>query len=139
MINIARWKIILILLVSLLGVLYALPNITGTKAFSALPSWMPGKTMNLGLDLQGGSHILLDVGIETVFEEQFQSVEESARAEFEEEKLLLVRSSAGREGVEFTFRPGQDLSKARGIIRRLLTGADIATRDDTTADNLHRL
>ena len=73
MIHFPRWKIILIFIVSIWGVLYALPNIVGGAWMQEnLPSFMPGKTVNLGLDLQGGSHLLLDVDVNRL-QHPFQS------------------------------------------------------------------
>jgi len=51
MLSFARWKSILIWLVVLLGVASAAPNVFH----------LPGRTLTLGLDLQGGSHIMLKV------------------------------------------------------------------------------
>ena len=67
MIHIARWKIISVIVVCVLALLYSLPNAVPSSArgvFDSLPSWMPGKTVNLGLDLQGGSYLLLQVEID---------------------------------------------------------------------------
>ena len=61
MINISLFQRVAIALVCVLGALYALPNLFGGKYFEKFPEWMPGKTINLGLDLQGGLHLLLKV------------------------------------------------------------------------------
>ena len=70
MINIAPWKVVLTLLVCTLGFLYAMPNVAGQGARdwlqSSLPAWMPTKTVNLGLDLRGGAHLLYEVDVAVV-------------------------------------------------------------------------
>ena len=56
-----RWKLWLILIVFVVSIMAALPN------FISVPSWWPGmlsKKMNLGLDLKGGIHLVLDVEVE---------------------------------------------------------------------------
>jgi len=62
MVHIARWKKILVIGLCVLGVLYALPNVMGQGARTyideKMPAVFPSKTVNLGLDLQGGSHLL---------------------------------------------------------------------------------
>ena len=131
MLHFPRWKIIFVLLVAALGLAYAAPNLTGGKGFDAFPSWGPGKTISLGLDLQGGSHILLDVGLEDVFAEQFASLEEATRRDMAKEGLQLRRSRAGEDYAEFTMAPGQDLAKARSLIRGNLNGIDIETADES--------
>lgn len=84
------WKRLFILVVCLLGVLYALPNAFYTrveqhndaaKAVAAAgfatadqeaglaqwPDWAPSALMNLGLDLRGGAHLLAEVQVEDVY------------------------------------------------------------------------
>ena len=57
MYKLSRTRIILILLVCLIGIFFAIPNLIKNK--EALPSWW--QPVNLGLDLQGGSNLLLEV------------------------------------------------------------------------------
>ena len=45
-----------------LGVIFAIPNLIPQHVLATWPDWVPKKQMTLGLDLQGGSHILLEVG-----------------------------------------------------------------------------
>ncbi|NDG47581.1 MAG: protein translocase subunit SecD, partial [Rhodospirillales bacterium] len=54
----SRWKTAGILLVCLIGVLTSLPNLVPRAAF---PGWFPVRQVNLGLDLRGGSYLLLEV------------------------------------------------------------------------------
>lgn len=61
MLYFSRWKTISIWAVVLIGVLFALPNIYPEGLRSQLPDWFPKREMTLGLDLQGGSHILLQL------------------------------------------------------------------------------
>ena len=61
MLYFSRWKTISIWAVVLLGVLFALPNLYPQSWLSAMPDWIPKRQMTLGLDLQGGSHILLQI------------------------------------------------------------------------------
>ena len=50
---------LLILFVSVIAVLYALPNAVTKFNFNEISNYLPGKKVNLGLDLKGGSYILL--------------------------------------------------------------------------------
>ncbi len=77
MLYIARWKIYSIIALLALGVLYAMPNLlpkeTVTWMEANLPAAFPSKTVHLGLDLRGGSHLLLQVETKEVIEEQMQN------------------------------------------------------------------
>ena len=61
----SKWKITLILGAVLLGFFFALPNALPENTRSKLPG-MFQRTMNLGLDLQGGAHMLLEVDTTSV-------------------------------------------------------------------------
>ena len=61
MINISIFQRITVAVICILGVLYALPNVLPENTFEDLPEGMPGKTINLGLDLRGGLHLLMKV------------------------------------------------------------------------------
>lgn len=84
MIHFAKWKIVLILIVCALGLIYAAPNLLLDREASEIwaeeaPAWLPGRQVNLGLDLQGGSHLLLRVDWESIVRERLESVVDSLR------------------------------------------------------------
>src|ERR1044072_9881905 len=58
MLHFQRWKVILILGIVIAGFLFALPNVFSAATVARLPTWLPHKQVNLGLDLQGGAHLL---------------------------------------------------------------------------------
>lgn len=53
------FRTIAVLLVTLLSVLAVLPNFLSEQTKAGLPDWLPNQEIVLGLDLQGGSHLLL--------------------------------------------------------------------------------
>ena len=61
MMNLARWKVIVVVLATVLGLLFTLPNLLTAKQRESLPAFMPKNTLHLGLDLQGGSDLLYSV------------------------------------------------------------------------------
>src|SRR5579872_918947 len=91
MIYLERWKIFLIIAVCALGVLYSAPNLLGKQRAEWLqahtPSFFPNQTVNLGLDLRGGSYLLLEVAIDTVIEERLQGLVDQTRAELRKAKI----------------------------------------------------
>ena len=61
MLEFPRWKIWLVALVVALGVLLSIPSlIAGTPSRRRWPNWLPQYRISLGLDLAGGSHLLLE-------------------------------------------------------------------------------
>ena len=61
------------------GVLFALPSMLPQAARDALPDWLPNETVVLGLDLQGGSHLLLQVNEESIVTERLADLRRDAR------------------------------------------------------------
>lgn len=83
MVYFAPWKIVTILVVCLLAFLYAAPNLlargTAEAWQAAVPAVIPSQTVNLGLDLQGGCHLLLSADIDEVLNERLAAMEDNAR------------------------------------------------------------
>jgi len=74
MIYFSRLKIALIAAACLLGALLCLPNFLPQPA-----AWLPWPQVRLGLDLRGGSYLLLEVDMATVVKERLDSLADSAR------------------------------------------------------------
>ncbi|HUF46137.1 MAG TPA: protein translocase subunit SecDF, partial [Aestuariivirgaceae bacterium] len=61
MLYFTRWKAVAIIGAVLLGMLMALPNALPPDMRGAIPDFLPSSPVTLGLDLRGGSHVLLEV------------------------------------------------------------------------------
>jgi preprotein translocase subunit SecD len=61
MLELPRWRIILCLAAAIFGLVYSLPNFLPNDVLAKLPSWMPHERVSLGLDLQGGSYLQLEI------------------------------------------------------------------------------
>ena len=72
----ARWKQAAILLVCLFGLLVSVPNLLPRAAF---PDWFPLRQISLGLDLRGGSYLLLEVDTSVLLRERLESLVEGTR------------------------------------------------------------
>lgn len=118
MIHFPRWKVILVLAICAWGILYAMPNIVGSKWMQAnLPSWMPGNTVNLGLDLQGGSHLLLDVEVSAVIKERIDALGEGVKSALREERVRYINFAEMEAGVKFKLLDASQADVAKKQIR----------------------
>src|SRR5689334_15530136 len=79
MMTLSRWKVILVVLATILGALFTLPNLLPPGARSSLPSFLPSKALNLGLDLQGGSYLLYSVDTQALRNERLTNLTEDVR------------------------------------------------------------
>jgi preprotein translocase subunit SecD len=79
MVYFAKWKTWLTLAILAAGIIFASPNLLTQQQADALPSWLPHKRISLGLDLQGGSHLLFQVDIDAVVRDRLESAKDSLR------------------------------------------------------------
>ncbi|MDN3564951.1 protein translocase subunit SecD [Paeniroseomonas aquatica] len=85
----ARWKTLSILAVCLFGVLLCTPNLF-PKA--SLPSW--ARQFSLGLDLRGGSYLLLEVDMDAVVKERLESLADASRTRLRQANVGYVNLAA---------------------------------------------
>ena len=83
MLYFSKWKTITILGIVALGFLFALPNAIPAKKLETWPTSLQ-RTINLGLDLQGGAHMLLEVDLTSVLEQETENLRDSVRAALQE-------------------------------------------------------
>ena len=82
MLQVSPWTRAFVALIVVAGILIALPNALSERILSRLPHWWPHDTVSLGLDLQGGSYLLLEVDLPQVQHDRLQSVVGDIRAAF---------------------------------------------------------
>ena len=87
MMNLSRWKVIAVVLSAIFGVLFTLPNLLPADVRDSLPGFMPKQTLNLGLDLQGGSHLLLEVDTAALKRERLTNLVEDTRTTLREAQI----------------------------------------------------
>jgi preprotein translocase subunit SecD len=122
MMQFPTWKIFLVVAVCLLGLVYSAPNLMEKDAFGDVPAGVPGRQVSLGLDLQGGSYLLLEVGANTLVRERLESVEDSARRALRDARIGYTGLGLRDESVVFSVREPGELSEAERIARGLDQG-----------------
>jgi preprotein translocase subunit SecD len=128
MLQFESWKKLLVLFVVALGIVYALPNLlpSGEESDSGL---LPGQKINLGLDLQGGSHLLMLVNMEVVETERLNSLGETIRQEFRTEKIRFSDLKVENRSVSVSVRKADDVGAAEQIFDEL--GRGLITTNDS--------
>lgn len=114
MIHIPRWKIWLVTGIVLIGLLFTAPNIVGKDN---MPSFLPNKTVNLGLDLRGGSHLLLQVDLSAVLKDRTEDMVAGTRAALRAERIGYTRIAAMNDGLRVTLRDANQMIDLRRVIR----------------------
>jgi preprotein translocase subunit SecD len=80
MMQLPRWRVIVVLAALLLAIVFSVPNIVPASTLKSVPSWVPAKVLNLGLDLQGGSSLLLEVDLAALNREKMNDLMEDVRS-----------------------------------------------------------
>lgn len=114
-----RWQTVLIWLAVALGIAYAAPNVLPQSWFSAMPTWAPKQPMTLGLDLQGGSHILLSLDRDELTEERLVSARDDLRRSLREERIGYTGLAINGLGVQVRVRDASQLDAAKEALSEL--------------------
>ncbi|MBX5092685.1 protein translocase subunit SecDF [Rhizobium lentis] len=94
MLHFSRWKTLLIWLVAFAAVVVAAPNLLSEAQRSSLPAWLRNDRVTLGLDLQGGSHIVLKAERSHIVKDRL------------EEAVANVRNALRGAGIRYTGLTG---------------------------------
>ncbi|NBP73263.1 MAG: protein translocase subunit SecD, partial [Alphaproteobacteria bacterium] len=121
MVYFAKWKMILVAVVALMGISFAFPNVLSEEDAASLPSWLPNQQMNLGLDLQGGSHLLLEVDVASVLAQRREALVDSIRDGLRRgsPRIGYRRLGVRNECVGFDLRRDEDREQADEVLRNL--------------------
>ncbi|MDA8229993.1 MAG: protein translocase subunit SecD [Magnetospirillum sp.] len=126
-----KWKIALVLAVAIASIVLASPNLLPRETTDRLPSWL--QPVSLGLDLQGGSYLLLEVDTGYVVREQLSSLVESIRSTLRKERIKYADLGvSGKDAVKVRILDAPDRDRARQLIRKLEADAVPETADDGT-------
>ena len=119
------WKLVLILGACLFGVIFALPNAFAPETLAHWPSYIPKKQVSLGLDLRGGSHLLLEVDMGAVEKERLASLVDEVRTQLTAAKIGYTDLRADSNRVIFTVRDLDRVKDARDIVTKIDPDMDV--------------
>ena len=89
-------------LIVLLGLLSTLPNLLSPTTLEKLPAWYASNQLTLGLDLRGGSYLLLGVDVDSLMLSQNQQLADDLAAAFREAGIRGDRPAVSATGVSAT-------------------------------------
>src|SRR5262245_19344116 len=108
MLHFNYWKILAISGISFIAVLLTLPNFIAPAQLEGLPRWMTMR-MPLGLDLQGGSHLLLQMDVDELRREWLESINSEVRQTLRTERIGYTGLANTREEVRVTIRQPEQM------------------------------
>ena len=131
MLDFPRWKQAWIWLLAAVCVIAALPSIFAV-ANLRWPAALPHPVVNLGLDLAGGSHILLEADPSQVTRQRIDSMEESVRTRLRQASPTIpIGDISSKDGaLSFMVANPAQIDAARELILPLTTGAGLTGQRD---------
>jgi preprotein translocase subunit SecD len=117
MLYFTRWKALAVILTALIVCLFAVPNFFSEATVKTWPKWAQ-RHIVLGLDLQGGSHILLEVDSNSVKKDKLEQVRDDVRRTLRDAKLGYTGLAVRNETVEVRVKD-TDLTNALAKLREL--------------------
>ncbi len=123
MLEFPRWRKIWLSLLTLAVVACAIPSFFSVFGI-AYPDELPEPTVNLGLDLAGGSHILLEADPDEVAAQRLQNMEETVRTEMRnaEPEIRIGDVSTANDRLSFMLDDAGEIDRVREILTPIMNG-----------------
>src|SRR6516165_1459641 len=119
MLYFANWKIALICAICALGVLLSAPNLLSPAFLAQLPSFLPRRQVALGLDLRGGSYLLLQVDVAAAQKERLNSLTDNVRNALRDANIGYTGLEVEGDAITFTIREPERVDDARQALRKI--------------------
>ncbi|MFL6722582.1 MAG: protein translocase subunit SecD [Sphingomicrobium sp.] len=121
MLDFPRWKVWLVSLTILVGVLLAVPSLLPKDQVERWPGWLPSARINLGLDIAGGSQLLLEADLADAGKQRLQAKEEEVTTELRrgEPRIQIGDVSTSGGKLSFVVRDPTQLDAAFERMRSL--------------------
>lgn len=127
-----RLKTTAILVICLIGILLGVPNL-----FPAPAAWMPWRTVHLGLDLRGGSYLLLEVDMKAVIKERLDNVADGVRQALRTQQIFYqtLEPQPDQNRVLLRLRDASKTDAALTALHSLVTIDANTGQPDMTIDS----
>lgn len=120
MLHFERWKIFAILGTIFVGILFGLPNFVSKETLATWPNFLPKRQMPLGLDLQGGAHLLLALDSKELEKDWLSNLREDARKTLRDGKIGFSAVGATADAVQVRLVKPEDTDRALKDLKKLV-------------------
>jgi preprotein translocase subunit SecD len=130
-VNDLRWRILVVVAVVAVALLYLLPTLS-----KELPRWwtnvFPKEKLHLGLDLQGGMHLLLEVQTERAVENTAERLAQEIKDDFREAQIRFRQvERQGEDQILVSLASGQPWEPVNNLFKEKFPALDVGTRSST--------
>jgi preprotein translocase subunit SecD len=100
-----------------LGLSIALPSFLSERTRQKWPAWLPQKAVTLGLDLQGGVHLLLEIDKDALLKEHLALLNRMLRKELIAKKILFKAMTQEKNGFRFRLIKEEQPEMAKDLLK----------------------
>lgn len=123
--NLPKCKIFFSIICTIFAVICALPNFTQVKS-----KYLPHNSVNLGLDLRGGAHLLLDVDFDTYLNDTIENLADTLRKSFREDKIGYKNLLVKQNNIQLELRSQEALKPLKRIISKIDPEINVEASDN---------
>ena len=129
----SRWKLLSYALVIVLGCLVAAPNLLTRQQLAALPDWLPKQQVTLGLDLRGGSQLVVEIDAAALARDQSAALVDRAKDALRDARIAATVSAAG-QSVTVRLTNSVQRADAERALRGLTSNVTLSAFTDAQRD-----
>jgi len=115
--QVSLWSRLVTLIILVGGILIALPNALSPEVRAKMPTFLPSSAVNLGLDLQGGSYLLLGVDFDQVMKDRVESLLGDVRASMRKARISLTDVKQTTDSLSLRITDAGELEQARSLLQ----------------------
>jgi SecD/SecF fusion protein len=119
--RISPWKVVAYAIIVLSGIVAVLPNFVSREQLDRLPDWLPKQQIVLGLDLRGGSQLLLEIDSDAVLQDRLAMIADAGGAALRSARIAVGPAKVGGGAVSLPLRSADDVAAARRVLSALAT------------------
>ncbi|MBU6207617.1 MAG: protein translocase subunit SecD, partial [Alphaproteobacteria bacterium] len=131
-----RWKTVLVLFATIFLLLAAIPNFIPDSLLNRVPDWIPHERLHYGLDLSGGSHLLLEADVHDVAKQKLDKMQgDLSQALRRADPVIETGDIAEDNGtVSVMVRNVADVDRAREVAYKLTNPVGVTGQRDWTVE-----
>ena len=103
MVQFKKWQVLLVTIFSFFAIFFSLPNFLSKDVLEKIPI-IPKEKIILGLDLQGGSYLLIEVNTKSLVSERLESYSDDLRKSLKKNKIFYSNFNIDKKNISLTIK-----------------------------------
>ncbi|RLA68940.1 MAG: protein translocase subunit SecD [Epsilonproteobacteria bacterium] len=115
-----NYRVVLFAFALIFGIVFSVPSLTQSES---------GKKITLGLDLQGGLHMLLGIKSEVAIESRIKSMAATVKYLFDDDEIIFDDLRMNEDGtITFELLDADDVTKAAALLKKEIEGTVVTQK-----------